>query len=119
MTRPPSSKFTKHATCNGTSTCRCLAGHLFPETLPAHSPKWPKKDTQLDKVLVRLLTGERLTQPIYGFDDWRLAARIGSLIDLGWSIESGDVSRQREDGTRSTIKEYWLTADTISSVYAC
>jgi hypothetical protein len=82
---------------------------------PRFAAKWPKPCTLADDVLRRLLTGERLTQPSYGFVTWRLAAHIQKLEGFGWYIEATDVpSPPSPSGTRS-IRMYWLSKETINA----
>ncbi len=83
---------------------------LLPE-LP-FSPKWPEPSTLPGQVLKRLLTGERLTQPSFGLNKWRLSAYIKELDYLGWPIKRMDV--QNPHGSHP-IREYWLDAKTIQA----
>jgi hypothetical protein len=69
---------------------------------------WPNEGTQAHTVLQRLLAGERLTQPSFGFTCWRLAACIKTLRYLGWAIAGIDVPRPAIYGTGKPIREYWL-----------
>jgi hypothetical protein len=88
------------------------------QTLPGiESPPFlaqlPAQDTHAADTLARLLTGERLTQPSYGFHGWRLAAYIKELDYLGWPIQRQDVPPPRSCQTTRPIREYWLKPDTI------
>ncbi|SAK40292.1 hypothetical protein AWB75_00184 [Caballeronia catudaia] len=73
--------------------------------LPPFAPTWPRPGTLPALVLDRLLTGERLTQPLFGTSYWRLAAYVQTLEDLGWSINCDWV---HEAGYARPIKRYWL-----------
>lgn len=83
---------------------------IEPPALAAHHPS---PDTHAADTLARLLTGERLTQPSYGFHGWRLAAYIKELDYLGWPIQRQDVPPPRSCQTTRPIREYWLKPDTI------
>lgn len=69
---------------------------------------WPKEGTQPHAALQRLLAGERLTQPSFGFTCWRLAACIKKLDYLGWPILAMNVPRPAPMGSGKPIREYWL-----------
>ena len=81
-------------------------------------PKWPRSGTHPYIVLSRMLTGERLTQPSYGFHGWRLAAYIKELKYLGWLIESADIPPPpTHEGTRP-IRQYWLNRTALAQALA-
>jgi len=76
---------------------------------PVHlTAAWPNPKTQPGIALARLVRGERLTQPSYGLNCWRLAAYIKELKYLGWPIEAMDVPCPAGVGTGRPIREYWL-----------
>ncbi|MFL9954423.1 hypothetical protein PQR21_23670 [Paraburkholderia nemoris] len=87
------------------------------ELIPASefSPVWPATNTMPAEALARLLTGERLTQPTFGTNRWRLAAYIKELKYLGWPVEATQV---RYPGRAHAIAQYWLTNDIIMKVRA-
>jgi hypothetical protein len=72
------------------------------------NPISPNPSTLPGKVLARLLKGERLTQPSFGLNYWRLAAYIKELKYLGWPIEAMDVACPAGFGAGRPIREYWL-----------
>jgi len=74
--------------------------------LPPFNPGWPKVGTLADEVLARLLTGERLTQPSFGTDRWRLAAYVQVLKDLGWPVCSAPIPEDFKLVVASTDKIY-------------
>ncbi|CAJ0873898.1 hypothetical protein R77569_02568 [Ralstonia mannitolilytica] len=82
--------------------------NLFP--VPEFAPAWPASNTLPAEALDRLLTGERLTQPAFGTNRWRLAAYVQTLKDLGWPVKSTPV--HHPDRLRA-IAQYWLEPDAI------
>jgi len=94
------------------------ANHTVQRALPGIEPppfaaKWPQEGTHPADVLARMLAGERLTQPSYGFHGWRLAAYVKELEYHGWQIPRADVPPPPKfKGTRP-IRMYWLASDTI------
>lgn len=83
---------------------------------PNLTAAWPNPTTQPGIVLARLVTGERLTQPSYGLNCWRLAAYIKELKYLGWSIEAMDVPCPAGLGAGRPIREYWLPQWVLSAL---
>ena len=79
---------------------------------PEFNPSWPSPSTLPGKVLARMLAGERLTQPRFGLNYWRLAAYIKQLDYLGWPVEATDVPCPEGCGTGRPIREYWLSSKT-------
>jgi len=84
---------------------------LFPVVF---NPKWPRPHTMPAEALRRMLEGERLTQPSFGFQGWRLAAYIKSLEYLGWVIRRTDVTAPDGFKTQKPIRLYWLPTEVIS-----
>jgi len=82
---------------------------------PAFRPTWPASNTLPAEALARLLTGERLTQPAFGTNRWRLAAYIKQLKYLGWPVEATLV---RYPERAYPIAQYWLPNDIIMKVRA-
>ncbi|CAN5873317.1 hypothetical protein BH11PSE12_BH11PSE12_20500 [soil metagenome] len=80
------------------------------------NPRWPNPNTNPGKVAARLLTGERLTQPSFGLNNWRLAAYVKELDYMGWPIEAADVPRPKEYGEGRPIREYWLSPATLTAI---
>lgn len=78
--------------------------------------QWPKEGTQPHTVLQRLLTGERLTQPSFGFACWRLAACIKKLDYLGWPVAAINVPRPAIYGSGKPIREYWLPKSVLNAL---
>ncbi len=80
---------------------------------PPFSPVWPQAGTLADRCLEILLTGVRLTHPRFealSFS-WRLAAVVCDLRDLGWLVESVEVSAPTPATPDRRIAEYHLPAD--------
>jgi len=77
---------------------------------PEFKPTWPAHGTLAAEALARLLSGERLTQPSFGLNRWRLAAYVQKLEDLGWPVRSAPVHCP---GRTRPIKQYWLRTETI------
>ncbi len=75
---------------------------------PEFNPTWPNPSALPGIALARMMKGERLTQPSFGLNCWRLAAYIKELDYLGWTIESMDVPCPKGYGTGRPIREYWL-----------
>lgn len=86
--------------------------------VPAFVPSWPEPNTLPGKALVRMLTGERLTQPRFGLHCWRLSAYIKELEYLGWPVERMDVPAPAGCGAGRPIREYWLAPSTIAAAEA-
>ncbi|HDR9064378.1 TPA: hypothetical protein QDB03_006069 [Burkholderia vietnamiensis] len=82
---------------------------------PPFNPGWPNLGTLAFEVLRRLLTGERLTQPTFGTNRWRLAAYVQTLKDLGWPVRSAPI---HHPGRVRPIAQYWLTNDIITQTRA-
>ncbi|MDQ2988536.1 MAG: helix-turn-helix domain-containing protein, partial [Pseudomonadota bacterium] len=76
--------------------------------MPAFAPSWPEPDTLPAEALERMLAGERLTQPRFGLDCWRLSAYIKELEYLGWQIQRMNVPRPPGLRAGRPIREYWL-----------
>lgn len=83
---------------------------LFPV---AFNPKWPRPNSMPAEALRRMLEGERLTQPSFGFHGWRLSAYIKSLEYLGWIIRRSDVTAPAGCKTQKPIRLYWLSSEVI------
>lgn len=79
------------------------------------NPTWPNSGTLAAEALARLLTGERLTQPAFGTNRWRLAAYIKDLDYLGWPVKSAPV---HHPGRARPIAQYWLDNKTIMAARA-
>lgn len=82
---------------------------------PEFAPAWPAGNTLPAEALGRLLTGERLTQPAFGTNRWRLAAYVQTLKDLGWPVRSAPV---HYPGRSRAIAQYWLPTDIITKARA-
>ena len=82
--------------------------------MPPFNPRYPSASSHAGEVLARMLSGERLTQPSYGFHSWRLAAHIKELEYLGWSVCKGEVTAPAAYKTGKPIREYWLSAEIIA-----
>ena len=74
---------------------------------------FPTAQTLPGRALARMLKGERLTQPKFGLNCWRLAAYIKELEYLNWPIEKVDVPCPTGFGSGRPIREYWLSSATI------
>ena len=83
---------------------------------PEFNPLFPSPQSLAHKALSRMLQGERLTQPRFGLNCWRLAAYIKDLDYLNWPIEKADVSYPSGFGSGRPIREYWLSNETIQKV---
>lgn len=79
---------------------------------PAINPRWPTPGTKAFEALARMLAGERLTQPSFGFHGWRLAAYAKELQYLGWPICKGEVAAPHK--TTKPIREYYFSPETIA-----
>lgn len=80
------------------------------------SPKYPNPSTLAGEALARMLRGERITQPSFGTNHWRLAAYIKELKYGGWPIADMNVPRPAKWGAGKPIKEYWLPDWVISQL---
>lgn len=81
--------------------------------LPPINPRYPSASSHAGEVLARMLSGERLTQPSYGFHSWRLAAHIKELEYLGWNVAKGEVTAPAAYKTGKPIREYFLLPEII------
>ena len=77
---------------------------------PKFNPQWPNKSTKPGAALVRMLSGEKLTQPSFGLTQWRLSAYIKDLDYMGWPIKKADVPNPHG---QHPIRQYWLDDETI------
>lgn len=77
---------------------------------PEFAPTWPAGNTLPAEALERMLSGERLTQPAFGTNRWRLAAYVMELKYLGWPVKAAPV---HYPGRARPIAQYWLTTDII------
>ena len=95
----------------------CGAGEqltLLPE--PTFSPTWPQSSTLAARLLQILLQGHSQTHPQFeamSFS-WRLAAIVCTLRDLGWPIQSEEISAPTPDCPDRIIARYRLTPDIIA-----
>jgi len=80
---------------------------------PEFNPIFPSPQSLAYTALSRMLQGERLTQPRFGLNCWRLAAYIKDLDYLNWPIEKADVPCPAGFGSGRPIREYWLSNETI------
>ncbi len=83
---------------------------------PEFNPIFPSPQSLAYQALSRMLQGERLTQPGFGLNCWRLAAYIKDLDYLNWPIEKADVPCPAGFGSGRPIREYWLSTETIQKV---
>jgi hypothetical protein len=83
--------------------------------MPPFAPRWPNPDTCEGEALARMLAGERLTQPRFGLNCWRLSAYIKKLEYLGWTVKRADVPRPIGFRAGRPIREYWLSPSTIAA----
>lgn len=99
----------------GNDTAQMMLYGIEPSPFNA---QWPEPNTLPAMALDRMLKGERLTQPSFGFHGWRLAAYIKELEYLGWSVARCDVPPPPNyEGTRP-IRMYWLTTETVTAAFA-
>lgn len=77
------------------------------------NPRYPSASSHAGEVLARMLSGERLTQPSYGFHSWRLAAHIKELEYLGWNVAKGGVTAPAGYKVGKPIREYFLLPEII------
>jgi len=82
---------------------------------PPFNPTWPNAGTLAAEALMRLLTGERRTQPSFGTNRWRLAAYVQDLEYLGCPVKSAPV---HYPGRARPIAQYWLDSKTIMAARA-
>jgi hypothetical protein len=88
------------------------------ELLPAPPLRvqWPNPETFAHEALMRMLHGERITQPSFGPERaWRLAAYIFDLTEMGWPVRSTPVA---DPGRSRPIAEYWLPRKAIRAARA-
>ena len=87
---------------------------LLPE--PPFSPTWPHSGTQASRCLETLLQGHAMTHP--GWEavslSWRLAAVVCELRDLGWPIESREISAPTPERPDRTIARYSMNPNAIA-----
>ena len=102
---------------------RCSGGGRLGEQLSfleqaPLSAQMPKPATLADKLLSRLLTGERLTH--HAFDrstnSWRLAAYVHELRQLGWPVETEDLRVPSAESPSRTIARYSMPAWVIAGL---
>lgn len=90
-------------------------GQLSFLPVPPFSAEWPNASTLPFQALELMLSGERITQPSFGLNRWRLSAYIKALEYMGWSIERADVPNPYG---AHPIREYWLDGETIRAAKA-
>jgi hypothetical protein len=81
---------------------------LLPE--PPFAPAWPQPATLAARLLDILLAGHSQTHPQFEAVtfSWRLAAVVNALRDLGWPIESEDISAPTPECPDRVIARYRL-----------
>jgi hypothetical protein len=91
---------------------------LLPE--PPFCPTWPHLGTQASRCLDRLMQGHAMTHP--GWEavslSWRLAAVVCELRDLGWPIDSEEISAPTPECPDRTIARYRLPQNIIALALA-
>lgn len=81
---------------------------LLPE--PPFSPTWPQSSTLAFRCRDIFMRGASLTHPQFeaiSFS-WRLAAIVCTLRDLGWPIQSAEISAPTLKNPERTIARYRL-----------
>ena len=87
---------------------------LLPE--PPFSPAWPEPATLASRCLEIFMRGASLTHPQFeaiSFS-WRLAAIVCTLRDLGWPIQSEEISAPTSECPDRVIARYRLPTDIIA-----
>jgi hypothetical protein len=80
---------------------------------PPFEPTWPQPGTLAARCLDAFIQGYSLTHPQFEAMtfSWRLAAVVGALRDLGWPIESHDISAPTPENADRIIARYKLPTD--------
>ena len=75
---------------------------------PEFCPQAPPHATLADRLLQRLLTGETLTHPDFEgvTGSWRLGAYVHALRELGWPVETVEVSSPSAQCSDRIIARY-------------
>ena len=83
---------------------------------PPFAPTWPHAGTLAARLLDALLRGYTRTSPEFESItfSWRLAAVVFVLRELGWPIESMDISAPTPECPDRQISRYWLPTDIIA-----
>jgi hypothetical protein len=82
------------------------------------SGAFPKRrDTLRAEVLADLLTGEEPTamQAVRSFSTTRLADHVFALREMGWPIETGELTMDTKDGRVAKVAAYKLSAAVIAA----
>ena len=85
---------------------------------PPFAPSWPHYGTQASDLLHEFLQGYKRTHPEFEAKtlSWRLAAVVCQLRDLGWPIETEDISAPTPDCPDRIIARYFLPPEVWAAV---
>ncbi len=80
---------------------------------PPFEPTWPQAGTLAARLLDIFMRGQSQTSPEFEAItfSWRLAAVVFALRDLGWPIESHDISAPTPECPDRIIARYRLPTD--------
>ncbi len=86
---------------------------LLPE--PDFNPIYPTPNTLPARCLDLMLDGQTFTHPEFEqlTGSWRLSAVIFTLKELGWPVESFDLSAPSPECSTRTISRYFLPPEVI------
>lgn len=86
---------------------------------PDFNPVWPTPNTLPARCLSLMLAGQSLTHQefIDAAGSWRLAAVIFTLKELGWPVESYEISAPTIDAPGRHICRYYLSQKAINQVF--
>lgn len=92
-------------------------GSFFPE--PEFNPIYPTPNTLPARCLAMMLNAQSFTHPEFEkvTGSWRLSAVIFTLKELGWPVESFDLSAPSPECPTRTISRYFLPPKVIQAVF--
>ena len=86
---------------------------------PDFNPIYPTPNTLPACCLAMMLNAQTFTHPEFEqvTGSWRLSAVVFTLKELGWPVESYDLSAPSAECPTRTISRYFLSPKTIQSVF--
>lgn len=86
---------------------------------PDFNPIFPTPHTLPARCLAMMLNGKTFTHPEFEqvTGSWRLSAVVFTLKELGWPVESFDLSAPSAECPTRTISHYFLSPKTIQAVF--
>ena len=86
---------------------------------PDFNPIYPSPNTLPARCLALMLNAQTFTHPEFEqiTGSWRLSAVIFTLKELGWPVESHDLSAPSPECPTRTISRYFLPPKVIQAVF--